>query len=108
MQKTGSTADANKNAADMVEMAYAIAAADEEYKGLDAVLIAGDMGEGRNLQQYDDAHEAITKNIDFDETALLAIMGNHEYYHWRWETNVDSLSGTYHKFKSNGVWKGEA
>ncbi len=93
MQKTASSSDANKKASAMIEKAYELAAA-SDYKKIDAVLIAGDVTEGSTEAEFVAAHSAITENIDFENTQLLTIMGNHEYYRWRWETDVDHLSGT--------------
>lgn len=56
--------------------------AKESYKGLDAVLVAGDMTDSGKAEQYE-IYRDITDECVKDGTELLTVMGNHEHIEYR-------------------------
>lgn len=56
--------------------------AKQEYKGFDALCIAGDMTDGGRDFEYDSFNKVIKENLK-DETKLLICTGNHEYIAYR-------------------------
>lgn len=72
-----------------------------EYKGLDAVIVAGDFTGGGSEKEY----EAFTKIVNENkkaETQLLCVLGNHEFIDYR---DVDASVGydVYRKFVNEEV-----
>ena len=59
--------------------AYSYAAAHETYNTVDAMLVAGDLTNAGNKSEYDAWKSVVNANIK-DETTLMTVMGNHEYY----------------------------
>ena len=62
-----------------INYAYEVAKADAAYDKLDAVVIVGDIGEEGQDQQWQAAKEVVTSNVNSEETALMVLMGNHEF-----------------------------
>ncbi|MBR5112545.1 MAG: metallophosphoesterase [Clostridia bacterium] len=56
--------------------------AKQEYKGFDALCIAGDMTDGGRDFEYDSFNKVIKENLK-DETKFLICTGNHEYIAYR-------------------------
>lgn len=54
----------------------------EEYKSLDAVMVAGDFTGGGAEKQYEMFLKVVKENIK-EETALLTVLGNHEFIDYR-------------------------
>ena len=65
----------------MFNVAYDIAGS-SDYKGLDAVLVAGDMTDGGRAEEYE-LYRDITEECVKDGTELLTVMGNHEHIAYR-------------------------
>lgn len=64
-----------------ISMSYDIAAQDENYKNLDAVIFAGDLTDGGHKPQFMGFLSSVNSVIDYDETALLTVMANsHDGY----------------------------
>jgi len=62
-------------------MQYAYSYAEScEYDDLDAFIFAGDIGHAGEDHQWIAARDTIVANTDTDDTALMVLMGNHEYY----------------------------
>ena len=71
----------------------------EVYKGLDAVLVAGDYTDDGRLSQYNRFFQIVEDNIR-PGTQLLACLGNHEFRNTGEDnvSNHSSFSGTYDRF----------
>lgn len=63
----------------LFESAYAYSQSDPYYKTLDAFVIVGDMTNNGNANEYAALKQVIEANIK-DETTLITVMGNHEFY----------------------------
>ena len=82
------SAEAQRFAA-MLETVYAYAA-QQEYTGFDALLVAGDMTNCGGEEEYD-VFNAVLKAHLRPETQLLVVTGNHEYIRYR---KVDASQGS--------------
>lgn len=71
----------------------------EAYKGVDAVLVAGDYTDDGRLSQYNRFFQIVEDNIR-PGTELLACLGNHEFRNTGEDnvSNHSSFSGTYDRF----------
>lgn len=65
--------------AELFEMAYAYADADEDYKRLDALLLAGDLSNAGTLSSMKKVRSIVDRNIR-EETKRLFVLGNHDYF----------------------------
>ena len=63
-----------------IKYSYEYAKSDSRYDKLDAIVIVGDIGHGGEDRQWGYAKDVILKNTDTDETSLMVLMGNHEFY----------------------------
>ena len=71
----------------------------EIYKGVDAVLVAGDYTDDGRVSQYNRFFQIVSDNIR-PGTELLACLGNHEFRNTGEDSvsNHSSFSGTYNRF----------
>lgn len=71
----------------------------ENYKGVDAVLVAGDYTDDGRISQYNRFFQIVSDNIR-PGTELLACLGNHEFRNTGEDSvnNHSSFSGTYNRF----------
>ncbi len=70
----------------------------QSYKGLDAVLIAGDYTDDGTQQQYQSFFDIVNGNLP-SETKLLACLGNHEFRDTKENgTQNNSVTKTYDRF----------
>lgn len=75
--------------ADMIQSAYAYAD-ESEYKGFDALCVAGDMTNNGKEVQYEMFNRIANENLK-EGTEFLVCMGNHEFIEYR---DVDASVGT--------------
>lgn len=75
--------------------------ANEDYKNLDAVIVAGDFTGGGAEKEYEIYNKIVAENKK-EETQLLTILGNHEFIDYR---DVDATVGydVYKKFVNENV-----
>ncbi len=73
----------------------------ENYKNLDAIVVAGDFTGGGAEKEYESFNKIINENKR-DETQLLIVLGNHEFINYR---DVDATVGykVYKKYISENV-----
>ncbi|MEG2117965.1 MAG: metallophosphoesterase, partial [Clostridia bacterium] len=68
-----------KRFAQLFKSTYKYAENNEFYKKLDAIAVAGDFTNNGNANEYEAFNRVANENIK-DETKLITVMGNHEYY----------------------------
>ena len=83
----------------MFSVAYGIAKK-SDYKGLDAVLVAGDMTESGKTVEYEFYRELTDKYVK-DGTELLTVMGNHEHIEYRDTSNPQKAIEVFNKYVSD-------
>ncbi len=75
-----STGDATATRlANLFKSAYKYASAHNAYNTVDAMLVAGDLTNNGYKSEFDAWKSVVNANIK-DETTLMTVMGNHEYY----------------------------
>lgn len=74
---------------------------EQDYKNLDAVMVAGDFTGGGAEKEYESYNRIVNANMK-EETQLLTILGNHEFIDYR---DVDSTVGyeVYKKYVNEEV-----
>ncbi|MGI6773066.1 MAG: metallophosphoesterase [Acutalibacteraceae bacterium] len=74
--------DNAKKFADLFKDCYAICEADDRYKALDAVLVAGDFTGGGREAEYQSFNRIVSEQ-QREGTQLLTVLGNHEFIAYR-------------------------
>ena len=74
----------------------------ESYKGLDAVLVAGDFTEGGRADEYE-IYRDLTKECVKDGTELLTVMGNHEHIEYRDTSTPEKAIEVFKEYVSEEV-----
>ncbi len=85
----------------MFGVAYGIAA-NSDYKGLDAVLVAGDMTESGKAEEYE-VYRDLTAECVKEGTELLTVMGNHEHIEYRDTKNPQKAIEVFREYVSDEV-----
>ena len=85
----------------MFSTAYEIAEK-ESYKGLDAVLVAGDMTDGGRAAEYE-IYRDLTKECVKEGTELLTVMGNHEHIEYRDTSTPEKAIEVFKEYVSDEV-----
>lgn len=85
----------------MFSVAYDFAAK-SDYKGLDAVLVAGDMTDSGKAEEYE-IYRDITKECVKEGTQLLTVMGNHEHIEYRDTTAPEKAIEVFKQYVSDEV-----
>ena len=81
--------------------AYDIAAK-SNYKGLDAVLVAGDMTESGKAEQYE-IYRGLAQECVKGSTELLTVMGNHEHIEYRDTSTPEKAIEVFREYVSDEV-----
>ncbi len=86
--------------AELINDMYAYAKG-EDYKSLDAIVVAGDFTGGGAEKEYEIYNKIIAENVK-DETQVLTVLGNHEFIDYR---DVDASVGydVYKKYVNENV-----
>ncbi len=69
----------NDRLADMIDTCYRLADGDGRYQGLDALCFAGDFTDSGATEEMEATKAVFDAHIDYGKTALVNIMGNHEF-----------------------------
>ena len=85
----------------LFSVAYA-EAEKSDYKGLDAVLVAGDMTESGKPEEYE-LYRDLTEEYVKDGTELLTVMGNHEHIEYRDTKNPQKAVEVFREYVSDEV-----
>ena len=81
--------------------AYEISAK-ESYKGLDAVIVAGDFTDGGRPEEYEIFCD-LTKECVKEGTELLTVMGNHEHIEYRDTSTPEKAIDVFREYVSDEV-----
>ncbi|MBQ4064963.1 MAG: metallophosphoesterase [Clostridia bacterium] len=85
---------ASRRLRSLINLSYAYAAT-QPYKGLDAVVVAGDLTDNGRLREYE-AFKKIMEDEIREETELLTVMGNHGYHDGVMSNYTDTLNPDLH------------
>ena len=85
----------------MFSTAYKISSADQ-YKNLDAVLVAGDMTDSGKAEEYK-IYSKLTNECLKDGTELLTVMGNHEHIEYRDTSTPEKAIEVFKEYVSDEV-----
>lgn len=85
----------------LFDVAYSLAKK-SEYKGLDAVLVAGDMTEQGKAQEYE-IYRKLAKECVKEGTELLTVMGNHEHIEYRDTSTPEKAVEVFKEYVSDEV-----
>ena len=82
--------------AKLFQTAYRYADTHESYKSLDAVLLAGDIVNNGEDEEYDELNRVVRENLR-DDTQFITVMGNHEFRVGGHEGYLRNMGGTLDK-----------